>query len=84
MGAWGTGPFDNDAAANFLGELDSAPARSITEALKTVSKLPHGQSSTLMSMMEARQGRLVSWLRCRSDTVTHPRWTMLFLTSSVV
>ena len=25
MGTWGTGPFDNDTAADFAGDLDDAP-----------------------------------------------------------
>jgi hypothetical protein len=35
MGAWGTGPFDNDAALDFLGDLADGPADEVTDGLHT-------------------------------------------------
>lgn len=43
MGTWGSGPFDNDAAADFLDELQSAPARVVAKALRDVAKAPAGK-----------------------------------------
>ena len=59
MGTWGTGPFDNDGAADFAGDLDEAPpaerealvrgvlARTIMTALRTLPAtwmMPHPAS----------------------------------------
>jgi hypothetical protein len=41
MGSWNLGPFDN-AAADFLGELEPSPSRSVTKALRTIAKSPDG------------------------------------------
>ena len=38
MGAWGEGPFDNDAAADFLDEIASAPAQGIDRALRLIDR----------------------------------------------
>lgn len=35
MGAWGTGPFENDAALDFLGDLADGPADAVTDGLRT-------------------------------------------------
>ena len=43
MGAWGNGPFDNDAAADLLDELQTAPARRLTRFLKSVTEIPEGE-----------------------------------------
>lgn len=40
MGSWGPGPFDNDDAADFVGEAADAPARAVTDALRAVAKAP--------------------------------------------
>jgi Domain of unknown function (DUF4259) len=34
MGAWGSGPFENDDAADFRGELDELPPRAWTTAIR--------------------------------------------------
>jgi hypothetical protein len=36
MGTWGAGPFDNDDAADFAGELDDAPAQARIEMIGAV------------------------------------------------
>ena len=43
MGTWGNGPFDNDAAADLLSELNYAPGRTITRSLKTIARMPEGE-----------------------------------------
>jgi hypothetical protein len=43
MGSWGPGPFDNDAAADFLDQLQAAPARAVTKALQAIAKAPVGE-----------------------------------------
>jgi Domain of unknown function (DUF4259) len=35
MGAWGMGPFDNDAALDFLGDLTDGPAGSVADGLRS-------------------------------------------------
>jgi Domain of unknown function (DUF4259) len=35
MGNWGTGPFDNDAALDFLGDLADGRADAVTDGLRT-------------------------------------------------
>lgn len=42
MGAWGTGPFDNDAAGDLLVELRSGPGRIIGRSLRAVAKAKPG------------------------------------------
>jgi hypothetical protein len=43
MGAWGRGPFDNDAAADFIDELQSSPSRFVAKALTALSNEPTGK-----------------------------------------
>jgi hypothetical protein len=43
MGAWAGGPFDNDAAADFLDELRASPSRAVTKALRAVAKTAAGE-----------------------------------------
>jgi hypothetical protein len=40
MGAWGKGPFDNDAARDFLGELGTSPMRTIVQFLTQSVDIP--------------------------------------------
>jgi uncharacterized protein DUF4259 len=40
MGTWGPGPFQNDAAADFLAEAAAAPARSVSQQLREIAKSP--------------------------------------------
>lgn len=40
MGTWGSGPFDNDAAADFLGTLQNAPLRVLSKALNKIARMP--------------------------------------------
>lgn len=35
MGAWGAGPFDNDAALDFFGDLADGPPDAVTDGLHT-------------------------------------------------
>jgi hypothetical protein len=42
MGTWGPGPFDGDAAADFLEELRASPSRAVSRALQTVTKAADG------------------------------------------
>jgi hypothetical protein len=43
MGAWGPGPFDNDAAAEFLDALRSSPSRFVTTILRAIAGTPAGK-----------------------------------------
>lgn len=42
MGAWGTGPFENDGAADFLDILQSSPGRSVAQCLRKIVNAPPG------------------------------------------
>jgi len=42
MGTWGPGPFDNDAAADFLDQLQAGPARAVASALRAIARTPVG------------------------------------------
>jgi hypothetical protein len=44
MGAWGSGPFENDAAVDFLSEFEVAPVRVIKKLLRGLAELPDGES----------------------------------------
>jgi hypothetical protein len=43
MGTWGSGPFDNDAAADFLGALQASPSRTLIKTLSVIAGLPPGK-----------------------------------------
>ena len=43
MGTWGPGPFENDAAAAFLDELQSSPSRFVAKALGGIVETAPGQ-----------------------------------------
>jgi hypothetical protein len=43
MGTWGPGPFESDAAANFLDELHSSPARFVAKTLGEIVERAPGQ-----------------------------------------
>jgi Domain of unknown function (DUF4259) len=43
MGAWGPGPFDNDAAVEFLDKLRASPLRVVTKVLREISPTPPGE-----------------------------------------
>jgi hypothetical protein len=43
MGTWGPGPFDNDAAADFLGALQASPSRVVAKALREIVRTPVGE-----------------------------------------
>lgn len=43
MGTWGPGPFDNDAAADFLDALRASPARILAKALREIARAPAGK-----------------------------------------
>jgi len=40
MGAWGPGPFDNDAAVEFLNTLRASPSRLVTKVLRQIARTP--------------------------------------------
>src|SRR5258707_8850598 len=40
MGTWGPGPFDNDAAADFIGELQASPSRLVAVTLRAIARAP--------------------------------------------
>jgi Domain of unknown function (DUF4259) len=40
MGTWGTGPFDNDAAADFLDALRASPTRFVAKTLREIAQTP--------------------------------------------
>ncbi len=42
MGTSGSGPFDSDGAADFLGELTGSPQRSVTKVLRAIARSPPG------------------------------------------
>jgi hypothetical protein len=42
MGAWGSGPFDNDDAADFLGTLEAWPSKGLTNALRKIASAEPG------------------------------------------
>jgi hypothetical protein len=42
MGTWGPGPFDNDAAADFVDQLQAGPARVVGKVLREIAKTPAG------------------------------------------
>jgi len=42
MGAWGSGPFDNDAAADFVAALVGLPAAGRAQRLRAALMLPDG------------------------------------------
>jgi hypothetical protein len=39
MGAWGTGPFDNDAAADWVGDLEAAIANTFASTFQPVTAI---------------------------------------------
>jgi hypothetical protein len=43
MGTWGSGPFDNDAAADFLDELQTTSSRTLVKTLSNIARLPPGK-----------------------------------------
>jgi hypothetical protein len=43
MGAWGPGPFDNDAAVEFLDMLRASPSRLVTKVLREIARTPAGE-----------------------------------------
>src|SRR6185436_4831413 len=43
MGAWGPGPFDNDAAADFLQEAEGSVARAVVRTLRGIVRAPAGR-----------------------------------------
>ena len=43
MGTWGPGPFDNDAAADFLEAAQASPSLSVVKVLRGVATAPVGQ-----------------------------------------
>jgi len=43
VGAWGPGPFDNDAAADFLQEAAGSIARAVVRALRAIVRAPAGR-----------------------------------------
>jgi len=43
MGAWGPGPFDNDAAADFLQDAEGAIARAVVRVLRAIVRAPAGR-----------------------------------------
>jgi len=43
MGTWGPGPFDNDAAADFLGALQVTPSRLVTNTLREIARTLPGK-----------------------------------------
>ncbi len=44
MGTWGPGPFESDAAADFLDQLDAGPARAVAKALRDIAKMQPGEA----------------------------------------
>jgi hypothetical protein len=43
MGTWGPGPFDNDAAADFLDALRASPTRFVAKTLREITRTPAGK-----------------------------------------
>src|SRR5262245_6309548 len=43
MGAWGPGPFDNDAAVEFLDKLRASRLRVVTKVLRGIARTPPGE-----------------------------------------
>src|SRR5512145_1871827 len=43
MGTWGPGPFDNDAAAEFLDTLRASPSRVVTKILREIAGTQAGK-----------------------------------------
>jgi len=42
MGAWGSGPFDNDDAADFLDTLEASPSKGLIKALRKIAAVEAG------------------------------------------
>src|SRR5215475_274009 len=42
MGAWGSGPFDNDAAVELLDRLATSPSRVVTKVLRQIAEATPG------------------------------------------
>jgi hypothetical protein len=57
MGTWGSGPFDNDSAADFLDRLTQEPSWGVVEALREIAKLPTG------AYIEVDEGQQ-AWAAC--------------------
>ncbi len=43
MGTWGPGPFDNDAAADFIVELQASSLRLVAKTLRAIARAPAGK-----------------------------------------
>src|SRR6267378_684502 len=43
MGTWGPGPFDNDAAADFIDELQASSSRLVAKTLRAIAGAPVGK-----------------------------------------
>lgn len=54
MGTWDVGPFDNDTAAEFSGDLDQAPAGDREGLIGTLSSAPSAPTTTRTSHNERR------------------------------
>jgi hypothetical protein len=62
MGAWGTGPFDNDAALDFLGDLADDSADAVADGLRTaMTELPSHRSGRPVVFEGARSERMTSY-----------------------
>lgn len=64
MGNWGKGPFDNDAAADFLDELSGSPSRAVTRSLKALGKKSVDE---YLEIDEAAAG----WAACELVALAH-------------
>jgi hypothetical protein len=77
MGTWDAGPFDNDDAADFAGELDDAPAPARIEMIGAVLERvadPTGDDSRLSDAPRAVAAAALIAAQCRGGTPVDPNY----------
>lgn len=77
MGTWDVGPFDNDDAADFAGELDDAPPQARIEMIGAVLKRvadPAGGDSRLSDAPRAVAAAALIAAQCPGGTPVDPNY----------
>jgi hypothetical protein len=77
MGTWGVGPFDNDDAADFAGDLDDAPADIRIEMIGTVLERvadPADDDSRLSDAPRAVAAAALIAAQCPNGAPIHPSY----------
>jgi hypothetical protein len=60
VGAWGSGPFDNDAAADFLQEAEGSVARAVARTLRAIIRTSRAPDARYIEVDEGGAG----WAAC--------------------